>query len=201
VNGDDLPCTEDDIPILAHRAARVVMLDDGAVRFYPVHTGSPHADPFHVDARARCTRHVSHVPPHPECSCGFYSVPADLPAEHELKRWCTVDLLVALYGRVVVHEFGYRAGFQRVFACRLLPCHMKIRFNEEAGLTEICQQPAQTFGWAKSISGMRFLMSARCENHTDFHRGDVEVVWPRDRLVDALAPVPVSDLACIPAGL
>jgi hypothetical protein len=195
----DLPCSEDSLPILAHRAARVVMLDNGGVRFYPVHTGMPGGVPFHVDARATCPKRNSpHAAdaPHPECSCGFYSVPLHIPAEHGYNRWYTVDLMVELHGRIVVHEYGYRAAFQRILECRLLPCNAQIRFDVETSLTVWCPRPAVSFTWAKAIHGLHYLLTGRCGEHADRTGGKFPPVlsWSRDRFVDALAPIPVSDL-------
>ncbi len=116
-----------DMPILAHRAARLVATRDG-VRFSAINEGF---GTFGVDADARCRRppvlHSSytytynrpHVAPALGCDCGFYAVPADVDAWHANE---TVDLLVELSGTVIEHELGYRAGHQTVVECHLPAC-------------------------------------------------------------------------------
>jgi hypothetical protein len=203
---EPLPYIRDTLPILAHRAARVVMLRDGTVRFRPVYASLGFASPFLTDVHAACfapemrgrgnPSEERHEAPQADggCSCGIYAVPADVDADHASYR-TTVDLLVELYGRIVVHERGYRAGFARVLECRLLPCRASIPQRTLVAVASgsvACQNPVTTFGWSsKTQYGTRRMYDARCDEHD--HLG-VDFVWSRDEFAEAVTPVPVSDM-------
>lgn len=66
-------------------------------------------------AQARCDAGHDHVAPHETCGCGFYAFRPDAPMTRHLRpssrHW---QLQVALSGKVVVHEHGYRGQHQRV---------------------------------------------------------------------------------------
>jgi hypothetical protein len=195
---------KDDLPILAHRAARVVMLPDGTVRFRPVYASLRFAPPFLFDGHATCFAQemrgrsanveYPHDAPEPagQCTCGFYAVPADVDADHDSYKM-TVDLLVELYGRIIVHAKGYRASFQRVLECRLLPCRAPFRPGVLVGVGQnACRNPVTTIGWSPTTRyDTRRLYDARCDEHD--HVG-ADFVWNRDQLAEALAPIPVSDM-------
>jgi len=118
---------EEEQPILAHRAAQLVLLRD-RIAFKALTRDTTFGATF---ARAVCSANTPisysalryHSPctdaPGIGCSCGWYAVPADQPAQHDVT---TVDLLVELAGRVIEHEAGYRASHQRVVECRLPRC-------------------------------------------------------------------------------
>lgn len=72
-------------------------------------------------ANARCWRHRRHRAPEVACTCGLYAV--DDPRHLRWARSPAVIGTVALWGRVVVHDIGWRAGHaypQRV----ALVCHV-----------------------------------------------------------------------------
>ena len=72
-------------------------------------------------ARARCWRHRRHRAPEVACTCGLYAV--DDPRHLLRARSPAVVGTVALWGRVVVHDIGWRAGHaypQRI----TLVCHV-----------------------------------------------------------------------------
>jgi hypothetical protein len=76
-----------------------------------------------VETLARCRRSIRHPRcPEVSCVCGFYAVPADLrPAYTGLSF---VQLDVELAGRVVIHQTGYRAEWQRVLGVRVDSCRV-----------------------------------------------------------------------------
>jgi hypothetical protein len=202
---EPLPYVQDTLPILAHRAARIVMLDDGTVRFRPVYASLRFASPFLTDTQATCfAREMRgstpckepHEAPEPggACSCGIYAVPADVDADHFSYR-TTVDLLVELYGRIVVHERGYRAGFMRVLECRLLPCRASVPQGTLVAVASgpsACRNPGTTVGWSPETQyGSRRMYDIRCDDHD--HVG-ADFVWSREELAEALSPIPVSDM-------
>lgn len=134
-----LETVEDDMPILAHRWARIVPTATG-LTFASVAQNQT----FEVDADAKCANYdrrqitammrsywsttttnpiwsepTTHEAPAVSCSCGFYAVPADKLGEHEYNG---VALQVELSGRVIEHELGYRAEHQRVIQVTAPPC-------------------------------------------------------------------------------
>lgn len=120
----DLPTRQQDDTIRAWRRACLVLVD-GKVRFAPV----AHIGTFDADATAVCllwfqSGTPGHAAPDQNCTCGFYAVTkeryrAELTAGYSTSV-CTLD--VDLFGRVIVHENGYRAERQRVLGVTLDPC-------------------------------------------------------------------------------
>jgi hypothetical protein len=129
---------QEDMPILAHRAARLHP-GRGGMTFASINKSQINGDiTFGVDADATCHCRAE-IPPsssswmlagHPypanhktvpdlHGNCGWYAVPSDMDAWHAPN---TVDLLVELSGRVIEHEQGYRAEHQRVIEIRLPGC-------------------------------------------------------------------------------
>jgi len=70
-------------------------------------------------------RHLPlHAAPDPRCSCGIYaaSAPEDLPASWSGTRDVIVWGTVALWGRIVVAERGWRGQFARPVTLTYEPC-------------------------------------------------------------------------------
>ena len=120
----ELERVKSDLPILAHRVARLT--------FGQRYLFAPYTDRggFGVDATATC-KVVSplggvylardpHTAPGLDCSCGFHALPPDV------EPWGAgpdlVTLMVELSGTVVEHERGYRAEHQRVVEVQIPPC-------------------------------------------------------------------------------
>jgi hypothetical protein len=70
---------------------------------------------------AKCGALGEHLAPSPGCSCGFYAVSRERLQEVSDWREGSVVLKVALYGRVIRHQWGYRAERQRVLGVHLNP--------------------------------------------------------------------------------
>jgi len=139
----ELDVVHEEMPILAHRAARLSHAR-GGMTFAALNRKAgdkPVTFTADEDATCRCgfddpvglsylslsttvanlmaggSRHS--VVPAVNGRCGWYAVPSDVDAWHEPN---TVDLLVELSGRVIEHEKGYRAEHQRVVEIRLPGC-------------------------------------------------------------------------------
>lgn len=140
----ELETVESDMPILAHRIARL-RFDGTSKPFGPLHKGKP----FGRDATAKCesdpwgiTINYSftsygtgtsspakrHTAPAVDCGCGFYALPSDIEPWGEGHDYVT--LMVELSGTVIEHEKGYRAGHQRVVECQIFPCRYCGRRSE-----------------------------------------------------------------------
>lgn len=68
--------------------------------------------------------HSRHDPvdvPNVKCNCGFYAIPMDA-SDSVYAAPDRVTLLVELSGRVIEHEKGFRAEWQRVVECQVPPC-------------------------------------------------------------------------------
>lgn len=65
-------------------------------------------------------KRTPHDAPGPDCKCGFYGLasPPETPDGYTIED-LRVLLDVEFYGRVIVHEHGYRAEKQRVLAARV----------------------------------------------------------------------------------
>jgi hypothetical protein len=132
----EIPVEQEDMPILAHRAAKLVTAVGGP-RFGALHKKTN----FGVDSVATCRAYTDfdlsaawstvfggvtppprHEAPAVGCTCGWYAIPTDVP--HDYAEDPHVDLLVELSGRVIEHEKGYRAQHQRVIECRVPPCEL-----------------------------------------------------------------------------
>lgn len=170
----------EDMPILAHRAARLVG-GRGGMKLAALNRrdGNSKLLTFGVDEDAKCGcvdeeaiyRHsmrmamsyssssrLSHsfsraCDPVPSLhgDCGWYAVPADVDAWHDDT---TIDLLVELSGRVIEHEKGYRAEHQRVMEIHVPGCCYCGGRSEIAVFnSESAQLAGFTCGQCKPIGG------------------------------------------------
>lgn len=98
---------DEDMPILAHRAAHLRLQHRKGVYLQALNQGVP----LEVDMEAVCNLGHGHQAPHWDCRCGFYAVPSDIDSWHEAM---TVDLLVELSGIVIEYTRGYRAQHQHI---------------------------------------------------------------------------------------
>lgn len=131
----DLPEVEETMPILAHRALRMVTTPQG-LRLHSL--AEWHDGILSVEADAVCYCGDEDdmfwggpVPPRPglpgtqkeaPCdrgACGFYAVPADEPTQ---ANQGTLDAQVELSGKVIEHDKGYRAGHQRIVQVEVPGC-------------------------------------------------------------------------------
>ena len=129
--GVTLDTVHEDIPILAHRVARIVHTGAG----WAFGAMSDTFGTFGHDAEATChayhrqmmvwsysmggNRPMPHEAPHVDCQCGFYAVPAD-KLDHF--GYQGARLQVELSGTIIEHQLGYRAEHQRVIAWTPPPC-------------------------------------------------------------------------------
>lgn len=121
-----LPEREGDLPILAYKAACIAWRPGGRFTLHGVGVGGDYT----AEATAQCmnggdgwvytsasfaslnaAQPRPHEAPHPDCSCGFYAS-QDRSLVDRGEPMLLLD--VELYGRVIVHEHGYRAEKQRV---------------------------------------------------------------------------------------
>lgn len=108
-------------PIHAWRTWTLVGSQDGSdVRLAPI-AGDGNPWPPRRPAVASCTRHRSHVRPELECTCGLHAV--ETPDELRRTRDPAVLGTVALWGRIVEHEHGYRAALAYPQRLRLI-CYL-----------------------------------------------------------------------------
>lgn len=169
----DLERVQSDMPILAHRQARL-------------HLGAPHGRPFGsmfhqvrfgADSEAECLNLAGmlegneHQAPHPGCSCGFYALPSDVDRFYSAS--VAVTLLVELSGVVVEHERGFRAQHQRVVECQVVPCE---HCGERAELLVV-------------VGSGQHVTNVRCANHAPF-AGGVTLVNATE--LEQLLDVPVT---------
>jgi hypothetical protein len=137
-SGVTLPVVARDTPIVTWKQARLVR-DGCDVRLLALSTDYK----VRADAEASCLRKSEnpiwgmpvmtlylpyvvntgttyvHGPPGLDCTCGFYAY-----VHRPAPEYSIVVLEVELSGRVIEHETGYRAQFQRVLGCYLPPrCH------------------------------------------------------------------------------
>jgi hypothetical protein len=94
--------------------------DGSRVRLTPI-AGDGRPWPAGRPASATCTRHRTHVVPSLACTCGLYAV--NDPDQLRRSRDPAVLGTVALWGRVVEHERGFRARFGYPQRLRLL-CYL-----------------------------------------------------------------------------
>lgn len=108
-------------PIEAWRAWSLTGRRDGSrLRLRPI-AGRSHPWPPMREAEARCRLARMHEAPNPDCSCGLHGV-RDIEFLRHAKSPAVVGT-VAMWGRVVEHEHGYRAQF--AYPQRLhLVCHL-----------------------------------------------------------------------------
>lgn len=114
-----LPLYGADTPILGTKVSRLVADSRGRVLFAPMFHRRP-VGTFHRHDRAVCAYYGNHGAPWGPCTCGFYAV----HTFDELHRFAPVSpnavvLDVALGGKIVEHEYGYRAGEQAVLSIAL----------------------------------------------------------------------------------
>lgn len=96
-------------PILAWRTWTLVGSPDGdEVRLLPLF-GDRRPWPVRDPARATCTRRGRHAVPGLDCTCGWYATHGHETLRHS--RDPAVLGTVALWGRIVEHELGFRAEF------------------------------------------------------------------------------------------
>jgi len=108
-------------PIHAWRTWTLLGSRDGAqVRLAPI-AGDGRPWPPRRPAEASCTRHRSHVRPELDCTCGLHAV--ESPDELRRTRDPAVLGTVALWGRIVEHEHGFRAALAYPQRLRLL-CYL-----------------------------------------------------------------------------
>ncbi|HVL99034.1 MAG TPA: hypothetical protein VM324_07065 [Egibacteraceae bacterium] len=106
-------------PIRVLKAGWVLLAADRrSGRFAGLSVGAP----YRAHDRARCFRERcpvdgNHAAPHPRGTCGFYGSTGD-PLAWMLPEAALLD--VELFGRVIRHERGWRAGGQRVLGVRFL---------------------------------------------------------------------------------
>ena len=123
----------DEIPIIAYKLA-VPIIVRGIPSLMSLFTGMVYTDK-HAD-RAFCRNrpysmisgnqdHYDHVVPEAECTCGFYAMRDQTNLGFRMHRKMdqnTVLLEVELFGKVIVHEMGYRAERQRFLHVWVGPC-------------------------------------------------------------------------------
>jgi hypothetical protein len=108
-------------PIHAWRTWTLVGSRDGSrVRLAPI-AGDGRPWPPRRPAEASCTRQRSHVRPELECTCGLHAV--ESPEELRRTRDPAVLGTVALWGRIIEHEHGFRAALAYPQRLRLL-CYL-----------------------------------------------------------------------------
>jgi hypothetical protein len=108
-------------PIHAWRTWTLVGSRDGSrVRLAPI-AGDGRPWPPRRPAAASCIRRRSHVRPELDCTCGLYAV--ESPDELRRTRDPAVLGTVALWGRIVEHEHGFRAALAYPQRLRLL-CYL-----------------------------------------------------------------------------
>lgn len=94
--------------------------DASEVRLAPI-AGDGRPWPPRQPAIASCTRHRSHAGPELDCTCGLHAVSS--PDDLRRARDPAVLGTVALWGRVVEHERGFRASFAYPQRLRLV-CYL-----------------------------------------------------------------------------
>jgi len=108
-------------PILAWRAWTLSGRRDGSrLRLRPIVGSRRPWPPFHP-ARAVCARPRGHHAPDPACTCGLHATRT--PDLLRRTRDPAVVGTVALWGRVIEHEHGYRAEFAYPQRLRLV-CYL-----------------------------------------------------------------------------
>lgn len=108
-----------------------------------------------------------HTAPSLDCACGFYAVAeADLSTRYGFVTAAEVLLEVELYGRVIVHERGYRAEKQRVLSARMGTEWMPACQHVEPGdgqYPKTCGQEATYIGHEVPWTGRPTVLA--CEEH------------------------------------
>ncbi len=108
-------------PLMAWRAWTLAGTRTGDdVRLRPI-AGDGRPWPPRAPAWAACARHRGHAVPDPWCTCGLHAVPG--PDALRRTRDPAVLGTVALWGRVIEHDAGWRAAFAYPQRLRLI-CYL-----------------------------------------------------------------------------
>lgn len=116
---------QETVPILAVRAAK--LLPEKFASVAQIHTFGRQEDAVCLAGGIGVIRSAANphwagherYAPDPDCSCGFYAVPADGRPYHQSLWETSVELQVELRGRIIEHELGYRAQRQIVLEVRV----------------------------------------------------------------------------------
>ncbi len=115
-----------DLPIIAYKTADLTIRKGGPPRLRSHFTGWEYngADrAFCRKTSGQTVRDTFHRPPILDCACGFYAVNTFDRVQREYGRMFGAVLLeVELFGKVIVHEYGYRAERQRILHVGLPSC-------------------------------------------------------------------------------
>jgi len=93
-------------PLIAYRSWKIV-LGTGLLHSTGVQGSWPAVTPF--PARCSYLHLTGGIAPHPGCACGWYAMRKPIPGIHEALG--PVYGEVALWGKVIAHEYGYRAEY------------------------------------------------------------------------------------------
>lgn len=170
--------------------------DASAVGLYPLAARGP-VWPALVPMDARCTKRRHHRVPDDGCTCGLHAT--RLPGQLPWSRGPGVLGRVALWGRVIEHERGFRAEHGYPQRLRLL-----------CGICCWLPGPALASGPAFVVRQRGGWMIPLCERHLELGR---TVGYPAPRVLDAalveravldtygidLLPLPAATPAPLPA--
>jgi hypothetical protein len=146
-------------PVAAWRAWRLRRNGDaGELRLQPAFRGSPW-EPLQP-VRAACARRRRHEAPKRRCTCGLYGFNDGSEVGLGGTRLAVVGQ-VAMWGRVVEHELGYRAEFAYPARMRLV-CSVCLTMGERPATPVVV---AEEGGFALPL----------CEDHARSHRGHREL--------------------------
>lgn len=107
------------------------------------------------ETRALCNMGVNHQSPDLNCQCGFYSV--------KNKEDVQSDSVVAeadYYGRIIEHEKGYRAEYQRILSLRVKRSFCMGGF--------LCEKPVELISFpSPMLNAMFFGLQSVCKDHAE----------------------------------
>lgn len=192
-----LPKRRADDPFRGYKQAQVYQAPDG----FHFRGLNGRGEPYGVEADAKCDNgprrgQPTHDAPKPDCTCGFYAY-NDPQFKHAFlaqpNEALIADLVVDLYGKVIVAKRGYRAGHQRVIEAQLqVPVTCGVVLQRE--MIEVT-----TFGDASTrfIPGVPTRWCARecthvlgstpmCKTHAKINDACERVAVPIEGLLDAL---------------
>jgi hypothetical protein len=141
-------------PVIAWRAWRLRRDGRGRLRLQPAFRGSPW-EPL-VPTRAACVRHRRHDAPKRRCTCGLYGFRDGGEVGLGGTRLGAVGQ-VALWGRVVEHELGYRAELAYPSRVRLV-CSVCLTMGARPAAPTVVAEEAE------------YLLPL-CDDHARSHRG------------------------------
>jgi hypothetical protein len=141
-------------PVMAWRAWRLRRDGRGRLRLQPAFRGSPW-EPL-VPTRAACVRHRRHDAPKRRCTCGLYGFRDGGEVGLGGTRLAAVGQ-VALWGRVVEHELGYRAALAYPSRVRLV-CSVCLTMGARPAAPTVVAEEAE------------YLLPL-CDDHARSHRG------------------------------